>query len=189
MMSDSTETSPAAGMKSCGRSTELVAELYEELRRLATRRMAREARGQTLQATALVHEAWLRLSAKEDGTWQSRGHFFAAAAEAMRRILIENARRKSRRCHGGGLDRMDAQMMDSARIPDRENRVLLIEEGLKELEQAHPERARVVVLKFFGGLTNVEVAHSLDLSERSVDRHWACAKVWLLRWVEEASRA
>jgi len=188
MMIDPPDTSPASGLEACARSTELVAEVYEELRRLATRRMARESQGQTLQATALVHEAWLRLSAEGDGAWRNRGHFFAAAAEAMRRILIENARRKSRLCHGGGLERMDAELMDFVAVPDREHRVLLIEEGLKELEQAHPERARVVVLKFFGGLTNEEVGQSLGLSERSVDRHWACAKVWLLRWVEEASQ-
>ena len=83
---------------------------------------------------------------------------------------------------------MDAEWMDSANAPVREEQVLLIEEGLKELERVHPERARVVVLKFFGGLTNEEAAQSLGLGERSVDRHWACAKVWLLRWVEEANR-
>lgn len=186
MTTKPSEPASLSGPEETGRSTQLVAELYEELRRLATRRMAREIHGQTLQATALVHEAWLRLSAKGDRTWHNRAHFFAAAAEAMRRILIENARRKSRLRHGGALERMDAELMASVAVPDREHRVLLIEEALEELEQAHPERARVVVLKFFGGLTNEEVAQSLDLSERSVDRHWACAKVWLLHRVEQA---
>ena len=177
---------PALCREDGGRAAKLLPDVYEELRRLATMRMAREVEGHTLQATALVHEAWLRLVAKGDRTWQNRGHFFAAAAEAMRRILVESARRKSRLRHGGGQERIDAEFMDRAALPDREEHVLLIEDGLKALEQENPERARVVVLKFYGGLTNQDVAQSLDLSERSVDRHWACAKVWLLRWVEQA---
>ncbi len=167
-------------------STRLVTEVYEELRRLATVRMAREAQGQTLQATALVHEAWLRLSAKGDQAWQNQGHFFAAAAEAMRRILIENARRKGRMRHGGGQDRVSAEVLDGAAESEREQHLLLIDEALKSLEQAHPDRARVVVLKFYGGLTNEDVAQALGIGERSVERHWACAKVWLLRWMEAA---
>ncbi|RYD72757.1 MAG: sigma-70 family RNA polymerase sigma factor [Verrucomicrobiaceae bacterium] len=188
-MSHAPDTSHACWPGGGRSSTWLVVEVYEELRRLATLRMMREARGQTLGATALVHEAWLRLVSQGDLTWRNRGHFFAAAAEAMRRILIENARRKSRLRHGGGQERKDAECLDALATPDREEHVLLIEEGLTELEKVNPERARVVVLKFYGGLTNEEVAQSLDLSERSVDRHWACAKVWLLRWVEEAKRA
>jgi RNA polymerase sigma factor (TIGR02999 family) len=178
---------PALCREDGGRAAKLLPDVYEELRRLATMRMAREAEGHTLQATALVHEAWLRLVAKGDRTWQNQGHFFSAAAEAMRRILVESARRKSRLRHGGGQERIDAEFMDGAALPDREEYVLLIEEGLKALEQENLERARVVVLKFYGGLTNQDVAQSLDLSERSVDRHWACAKVWLLRWVEQAA--
>ena len=180
---------PRKGGTERANSEKLLSEVYEELRRLATARMAMEAQGLTLQATALVHEAWLRLTAKGDPAWKNRGHFFAAAAEAMRRILIENARRKGRLRHGGAQQRLDAEVLDSMAHAEREDHVLLIEEGLKALEAAHPERARVVVLKFYGGLKNENVAQSLGLSERSVERHWACAKVWLLRWVEESCRA
>lgn len=183
-MSDSPGTNLLSKDEPGRRSAELLSELYEELRRLATTRMAKEASGHTLQATALVHEAWLRLVEKGDRTWQSRGHFFAAAAESMRRILVESARRKARLRHGGGQVRMEADLLDGMTLAEREDQVLLIEEGLKELERANAERAQVVVLKFFGGLTNLEVAESLGSSERSVDRHWACAKVWLLHWVE-----
>ena len=158
--------------------------VYEELRRLAGARMAQEQAGQTLQATALVHEAWLRLIREGDRTWQNRAHFFAAASEAMRRILIENARRKSRFKHGGGQIRVDVQNIELAETtPD--DKMLLINEALERLEAENPERARVVVLKFFGGLTNLEVAESLGIGERTVDRQWAYAKAWLFRKIRE----
>ncbi|HEY8903145.1 MAG TPA: ECF-type sigma factor [Chthoniobacterales bacterium] len=157
--------------------------MYDDLRRLATMRIANESQAQTLQATALVHEAWLRLTAKGDQTWQSRGHFYAAASEAMRRILIDNARRKGRVRHGGGQERANSEVLDFIAETTPEEKVLLIDEGLKKLEVSDPERAKVVVLKFFGGLTNKEVGDSLGISERSVDRHWACAKAWLLQWM------
>ncbi len=158
--------------------------VYEELRRLAAARMAQEQAGQTLQATALVHEAWLRLIRDGDRTWQNRAHFFAAASEAMRRILIENARRKARFKHGGGQVRVDVQNLELAETtPD--DKMLLINEALERLEAENPERARVVVLKFFGGLTNLEVAESLGIGERTVDRQWAYAKAWLFRKIRE----
>jgi RNA polymerase sigma factor (TIGR02999 family) len=163
---------------------ELLPLVYQELRRLAAVRMAQEQAGQTLQATALVHEAWLRLIREGDRTWQNRGHFFAAASEAMRRILIENARRKSRFKHGGGQIRVDVQNIELAETtPD--DKMLLINEALERLEAENPERARVVVLKFFGGLTNLEVAESLGIGERTVDRQWAYAKAWLFRKIRE----
>ena len=163
---------------------ELLPLVYEELRRLAGARMAQEQAGQTLQATALVHEAWLRLIREGDRTWQNRAHFFAAASEAMRRILIENARRKSRFKHGGGQVRVDVQNIELAETtPD--DKMLLINEALERLEAENPERARVVVLKFFGGLTNLEVAESLGVGERTVDRQWAYAKAWLFRKIRE----
>jgi RNA polymerase sigma factor (TIGR02999 family) len=146
--------------------------------------MAQEQAGQTLQATALVHEAWLRLIRDGDRTWQNRAHFFAAASEAMRRILIENARRKSRFKHGGGQVKVDVQNIELAETtPD--DKMLLINEALERLEAENPERARVVVLKFFGGLTNLEVAESLGIGERTVDRQWAYAKAWLFRKIRE----
>ena len=161
-------------------SEELLPLVYNELRRLAAARMAQEAAGQTLQATALVHEAWLRMVGDGDRTWQNRAHFFGAAAEAMRRILIERARRKSSLKHGGGRERLNSEGLELAETTPDE-KVLLVNEALEQLEVVHPERARVVVLKYFGGLTNKEVAEAMDIGERSVDRHWMCAKSWLFR--------
>ena len=140
----------------------------------------RESAGQTLQATALVHEAWLRLVGEPDRSWQNRAHFFGAAAEAMRRILIERARHKASLKNGAGAERLNIDGMEvPATTPD--DKILLVNEALEQLEREHPERARVVVLKYFGGLTNKEVAETLDIGERSVDRHWMCAKSWLFR--------
>jgi RNA polymerase sigma factor (TIGR02999 family) len=162
-----------------GASEELMPLVYGELRRLAAARMAREGPGQTIQATALVHEA-----GNGERHWQNRAHFFGAAADAMRRILIDNARRKARLKHGGGQARVnieDVQLAEKA--PDDD--VLLINEALERLEKEDPEKARIVVMKFFGGLTNQEVAESMGISERSVDRQWACAKARLFRWIKE----
>ena len=159
-------------------SERLLPLVYDELRRLAAIKMSHEAENQTLQPTALVHEAWLRLNAEEEAHWQNRGHFFAAASEAMRRILIERARRKSRLKHGGGQVRIDVQELELANTTPEE-KVLMINEALEQLQAEDPEKARVVVMKFFGGLTNQEVAESLKVTERTVERHWAYAKAWL----------
>jgi len=167
-----------------GASEELMPLVYEELRRLAAARMAREAPGQTIQATVLVHEAWLQLVGNGDRHWQNRAHFFGAAADAMRRILIDNARRKARLKHGGGQKRVDiADVQVAEKTPDDD--VLLINDALERLETEDPEKARVVVMKFFGGLTNQEVAENLGISERTVDRQWACAKARLFRWIRK----
>lgn len=164
-------------------SDELLPLVYNELRQLASARMAQEAGGQTLQATALVHEAWLRMVGAGDRTWQNRAHFFGAAAEAMRRILVENARRKSRLKRGGGQIRLDVEDVDlAAATPDE--KVLLMDEALEELKAQDPERARLVVLKFFGGLTNQEVAENLGVTERTVERQWAYAKAWLFEKIQ-----
>ncbi len=160
---------------------ELLALVYEELRRLAGRRMAFESAGQTLQATALVHEAWLRLIEKGESRWQNRAHFFGAAAKAMRRILIENARRKSRQKRGGYLIRLDFEGLDVAETPDE--KVLLIDDALEQLEAEDPEKAQVVTLKFFGGCTNQEVAACLGTTERTIERHWAFARAWLFQCI------
>src|SRR6266567_7091745 len=156
-------------------SERLLPLVYDELRRLAAIKMSHEAENQTLQPTALVHEAWLRLNAEEEAHWQNRTHFFSAAAEAMRRILIERARRKSRLKHGGGQQRLDiAELQLADTTPDE--KVLLIDEALERLQAEDPEKARIVVMKFFGGLTNQEVAETLGTTERTVERRWAFAK-------------
>jgi RNA polymerase sigma factor (TIGR02999 family) len=169
-------------------SHEVLPLVYGELRRMATLRIARETPGQTLQATALVHEAWLRLVGNGHQKWENRAHFFGAASQAMRRILIENARRKTRLKHGGGEERVDPSVLETTAEPSPDEKVLMLEEALQQLEKLNPERAQVVVFKFFGGLTNAEVAQTLGIGERSVDRHWACAKVWLFRHMDEGGQ-
>jgi RNA polymerase sigma factor (TIGR02999 family) len=164
-------------------SAELLPLVYDELRKLAAARMAREAEGQTLQPTALVHEAWLRLTRDEDRAWQNRAHFFASAADAMRRILIEKARSKGCQKRGGGQwTRLNLDDQNLAAVSPGDH-VLLVNEALEKLEQEDPEEARVVVLKFFGGLTNQEAADVLGTSKRTVDRQWAAAKVWLYQQI------
>ena len=158
--------------------------VYNDLRRMAAARMASEAQGQTLQPTALVHDAWLRMFGNGERRWQNRGHFFGEATEAMRRILIERARRKSRLKHGQGWVRLDIDELSLAEAtPD--DKVLLINEALEHLEAEDPERAKVVVMKFFGGLTNQEVAKILGVAERTVERQWAYAKAWLFQNIRE----
>lgn len=161
-------------------SEELLPLVYDDLRRHAGAQMAREVAGQTLQPTALVHEAWLRLVGDGSGRWQNRAHFFGAAAEAMRRILIENARRKSRLKRGGDQLRVDIDNLELAETTPEE-KVLLIDEALEKLKGEDPLRAQVVLLKFFGGLTNQEVAATLEVTERTIERHWAFAKAWLFQ--------
>jgi RNA polymerase sigma factor (TIGR02999 family) len=167
-------------------SEKLLPLVYDELRNLATARMLQESAGHTLQPTALVHEAWLRLVGDSNKNWKSQAYFFAAAAEAMRRILVEHARRKARLKYGGGQLRLNIEDMDLAEAPT-DDKVLLVDEALEHLERSNAERARVVVLKFFGGMTNKEVANTMNISERSVDRHWVCAKAWLFQKLQDAS--
>ena len=163
---------------------ELFPLVYEELRRLAAARMAKEAAGHTLQPTALVHEAWLQLVGAGDRTWKNRAHFFGAAADAMRRILIDNARSKSALKRGGGQNRVPLEGLEiTSATPDEH--ILLVDEALEWLEQDDPEKARIVCLKFFGGLTNEEVAEHLNTSLRTVNRQWVCAKIKLFRWLRE----
>lgn len=167
---------------------ELPSDVYHELRRLAVLRMAREASEHTLQATALVHEAWLRMGARGEAAWNDRGHFYAVASATMRRILIDEARRRARIRHGGERVRVHPDALQNLAGPARTDELLRIDEGLSELEKIHPVQAKVVVAKFYGGLSSEEVARGLDLSVRSVERHWALAKIWLLRWLERDRR-
>lgn len=165
-------------------SEELLPIVYAELRALAAARMRSEAVGHTLQPTALVHEAWLRLTAGQQQSWQNRAHFFAAAAEAMRRILVEHARRKAGLKRGGGQQRLNIEDLNLAEAtPD--DKILLIDEAMEELERVNAERARVVMLKFFAGMTNVEVAETMHVSRSTVDRHWDCARTWLFQKIQQ----
>ena len=159
---------------------ELLPLVYAELRRLAGARMQRERPGQTLQATGLVHEAYLRLVGEESPEWDNRGHFFAAAAEAMRRILIERARRKSRIRHGGELRRTELDT-GVAGLGDDAAGILDLDQALTELEAKDGRMADVVKLRYFAGLGVEETAAALAISPRSVNRTWMAARAWLAR--------
>jgi RNA polymerase sigma factor (TIGR02999 family) len=162
--------------------------VYDELRRLAAARMAREAPGQTLQATALVHEAWLRLAGKEQPNFQSRAHFFAAAAEAMRRILIENARRKRAVRHGGGLQRVDLEPAQLAATKEEEDQLLAVDEALDKFATHHKLEAELVKLRYFVGMTLEEAAEALGISARTADNYWAHARAWLFQEIKRQGR-
>jgi RNA polymerase sigma factor (TIGR02999 family) len=152
--------------------------VYAELRRLAAQKMAREKPGQTLSATALVHEAYLRLAADASHDWDSRGHFFAAAAEAMRRILVESARRKQRRKHGGGRQREPIDFV-AAPAESPSDDLLALDEALAALAAEDPTKARLVELRFFAGLSVEDAASCLGISRATADRWWAYARAWL----------
>jgi RNA polymerase sigma factor (TIGR02999 family) len=158
--------------------------VYDELRRLASARLAQEKPGQTLQATALVHEAYLRLVDVDTAQhWDSRRHFFSAAAEAMRRILVEKARRKGRLKRGGNLDRVPLDQVE-IEVETSQLDLLALDEALAKLASESPERAEIVRLRFFAGLSHEEVAELLGVSVVTVKRHWRYARVWLLRQME-----
>jgi RNA polymerase sigma factor (TIGR02999 family) len=162
--------------------------VYDELRKLAAQRLAHEKPGQTLQATALVHEAYLRLvDTDKIQSWDSRGHFFAAAAEAMRRILVERARRRGRLRHGGGLQRRDVLDMEVVVNPPDDEQILLLDEALTRLADARPQAAELVKLRLFSGLTTEEAAPLVGLAPRSARRLWAFARAWLRRDMERSA--
>jgi RNA polymerase sigma factor (TIGR02999 family) len=161
-----------------GAAEELLPLVYTELRKLAAQKMANEPAGHTLQPTALVHEAYLRLVGSADSRWNGRGHFFAAAAEAMRRILVERARRKHRLKHGGDLQRLDLDHLDVAVVSD-DDQVLAVNDALDKLAARDKLSADLIKLRFFAGLSNVEAAQSLGMPERSAKRAWAYARAWL----------
>jgi RNA polymerase sigma factor (TIGR02999 family) len=161
--------------------------VYGELRKLAARKMDKEAPGHTLQATALVHEAWLRVG-NGAHEWQSRAHFFSSAAEAMRRILIDRARRKRALRHGGGMERLDVLEMDiEAPAPDEE--MLRVDEALDRFAQEDPQKAELVKLRYFVGLTIEETAEVLDISVATAKRHWTYSRAWLFRELTRSSDA
>jgi RNA polymerase sigma factor (TIGR02999 family) len=155
--------------------------VYEELRKLAAHRMANEAAGQTLQATALVHEAWIRLVGKENPKFENRAHFFAAAAEAMRRILIDNARRKRAVRHGGGQQRIDLEQVDILSKTDPDEQLLAVNDALDKLAAQNKVEAELVKLRYFVGMTLDEAAEVLGISARTADNYWAHARAWLFR--------
>ena len=160
--------------------------VYDELRRLATQKLVGEAPGQTLQATALVHEAYLRLVGKgSEQPWNSRGHFFAAAAEAMRRILVENSRRKKGLKHGGDLSRQELEE-ERLTAPEPREDLLALDAALTRLAEGHRQAADLVQLRYFAGLTLPEAARALGISPRTASRLWAYARAWLRREIEGA---
>lgn len=163
---------------------ELIPLVYDELRRLAASRMARERPGQTIQATELVHEAYLRLLGSASQSWEGRPHFFAAAAEAMRRILIERARRKQRQKHGGNLQRADVDVIDLPGF-ESDERLLELHEALDRLESVNASAATLVKLRFFVGLTHAQSAEALGISRQTADNRWVFAKAWLYRALQE----
>ncbi len=159
-------------------TAELLPLVYDDLRRLAAQRMAREPPGPTLQATALVHEAWLRVAGDDAKVWEGRRHFFAAAAEAMRRILVENARRKHQLKRGGQLQRVDLDAVDLP-VPMPDEELLALDEALTRLAQINAEAVELVKLCFFVGLTQAQAAKELGVSVSTAERLWAYARAWL----------
>ncbi|MCC7376751.1 MAG: RNA polymerase subunit sigma [Verrucomicrobiales bacterium] len=185
-MKDVTRILSAMQAGEAGASDALLDVVYGELRRLAAVSMAKEKSGQTLQPTALVHEAWLRLGGDAQPAWQNRSHFFGAAAEAMRRILVENARRKARLRHGGGQFRVDVGELDLASTATPET-IIAVGEALELLARKEPQGADLIKLRFFVGLSNIEAARVLGLPERTAKRVWAYARAWLLRELRESN--
>ena len=168
----------AIGQGDSKAAEELLPLVYEELRKLAAHKMASEPPGQTLQPTALVHEAWLRLGGDQQPAWQNRAHFIAAAAEAMRRILIERARSKHRLRRGGDWQRVDLERVTVA-LEDADETVLAVHEALDRLAARDPLKAQIVKLRYFVGMSHQEIATALGLAEPTVRRHWAYARSWL----------
>ena len=177
-MSDTAPGPGSAPVNSPVAASALLPEVYDELRRLAAHKLANEAPGQTLQTTALVHEVWLRLAREDQPKWQTRSHFLAAAAEAMRHILIDNARRKHRLRHGQGLRRVNLDQVDLAATADNET-LLRVDEALTKFAAEDPAKAELVKLRYFIGLSIPEAAAALGMSESTAKRAWAYARAWL----------
>jgi len=170
-----------------GAPARLMEMVYTELRGMAAQRMAKEAPGQTLQATALVHEAWLKLGGDKQAAWQNRAHFFAAAAEAMRRILIDRARRKRAARHGGGQQAVDVQEIEIA-APQPDDELLAVNEALERFAQIEPRKAELVKLRYFVGLNLEEAADALGIAHPTAKRWWAFSRAWLFDAIEQARK-
>ena len=182
-MSDFTRIVTAIEQGDLDAADQLLPLVYEELRKLAAQRMAKEASGQTLQPTALVHEAWLRLVGEQNRKFANRAHFFAAAAEAMRRILIDNARRKRAVRHGGGQQRVDLEHVQLV-SPTDDDQLLAVNEALDKLAAQSKPEAELVKLRYFVGMTLEEAAQVLGISARTADNYWAHARAWLFREIK-----
>ena len=185
-MSDVTRILKAAEQGDPDAADQLLPLVYGELRRLAAHKMASEAAGQTLQPTALVHEAWLRLGGDSQPAWKNSAHFFGAAAEAMRRILIDRARSKAREKRGGQLLRVDMDQVTIA-IQDADETVLAVHEALDKLAAQDPLKATIVNLRYFVGMNHQEIATALGLAEPTIRRHWAFARSWLYAELKSSS--
>lgn len=183
-MSDVTQMLDAMVRGDGKAAEELLPLVYDELRKLAAARLARFPPGQTLQPTALVHEAWLRLVGSSPQSWNSRGHFFAAAAEAMRRILVERARRQATNKHGGCFRRVDLDHVDVAE-ETHSDLLILLDQALTALAERDPTAAELIKLRFFAGLPNVEAAAVLGVPERTAKRAWAFARAWLYQEIQK----
>ena len=186
-MSEVTRILEAAGRGNPQAAEALLPLVYEELRQLAVARMAHEAPGHTLQPTALVHEAWLRLKGNADASWSGRAHFFGAAAEAMRRILIDHARRKRAARRGGGQAPLDLADLEVA-SPAPDDELLAVSEALDKLAARDPRKAELVKLRYFVGLTTEEAAGILDISVPTADRWWSFSRAWLYQEIERQQR-
>jgi len=173
-----TQILQAAGKGDAAAAKQLWPLVYEELRALAHARMSQQQPGQTLQTTALVNEAYLKLVGSDDPGWEGRGHFFGAAAQAMRQILVDQARRKKRAKHGGEFRRLDLEDVSSS-IESPTDDILALDEALAELEQIDPRKTKMVMLRYFAGLTMEDTAKALGVSVPTVERDWRYAKVWL----------
>ena len=182
-MSEVTRILDAMGQGDAQAADQLLPLVYQELRRLAAYKMAGEPAGHTLQPTALVHEAWLKLAGQQDRRWQDKQNFFAAAAEAMRRILVDNARRKRRLRHGGGQARINLE--EVTLVVENDEQLLAVNDALNKLALNHPEKAELVKLRYFVGMTIEESAEVLGVSVATAKRHWALARAWLFEEIRK----
>jgi RNA polymerase sigma factor (TIGR02999 family) len=187
-MSEVTQTLEAISRGEAKAPDELLSLVYEELRRLAAAKMALEAPGQTLQPTALVHEAWLRLAGDGKRKWNDRTHFFAAAAEAMRLILVDNARRKRAARHGGSQQRVELADIPAVAVPN-DDQLLAVDEALAKFAARDKQKAELVKLRYFVGMTIGEAAEALGISAPTAKRHWAYARAWLAEEIKSSNPA